>query len=112
VRSGPDNSGGPGGPDMGRDRGPDMGPDIGPDMGRDIGPEMGGASVRSAFLSGGGQSGPAGHDATRTGLSECGLRPWATNRSILVAPGNSTRAETSSAWPPVTSTQQTCWLRT
>jgi hypothetical protein len=81
-------------------------------MGRDIGPEMGGASVRSAFLSGGGQSGPAGHDATRTGLSECGLRPWATNRSILVAPGNSTRAETSSAGPPVTSTQQTCWLRT
>jgi hypothetical protein len=65
-----------------------------------------------AGLSGGGQSGPAGQEATRTGLSECGLRPWATNRSILVAPGNSTRADMSSARPPVSSTQQTCWLRT
>ena len=51
----------------------------------------------AAGFSGGGQSGPAGQDATRTGLSECGFRPWATNRSILVAPGNSTRAEISSA---------------
>jgi len=66
----------------------------------------------AAGLSGGGQSGPAGQEATRAGVLECGLRPWATNRSIRVAPGSSTRAKTSSAWPRVTSTQQTCWLRT
>ena len=46
--------------------------------------------------------GPAGQEATRDGVSECGLRPCATNRSILVAPGSSTRADTSSAWPAVT----------
>jgi len=40
------------------------------------------------------------------------LRPCATNRSIRVAPGSSTRAETSSAWPSLISTQQICWLRT
>ena len=67
---------------------------------------------RLAFLSRGGQSGPAGQEATCTGTSECGLRRWATKRSILVAPGSSTRAETSRACPAASSTQQICWLRT
>src|SRR5690242_3084155 len=65
-----------------------------------------------AFLSGTGQSGPAGQEATQTGVSECGLRPRATNLSILVAPGSSTRADTSCVCSPSISTQQTCWFRT
>jgi len=68
--------------------------------------------LRVAFWSGAGQSGPAGQEATRTGMSECGLRPRATKRSILVAPGSSTRAETSSAVSPSSSSQQICWFRT
>ena len=44
-----------------------------------------------AFLSGAGQSGPAGQEATRIGVSECGLRPRATPGC-----GNCSR---SSRWP-------------
>src|SRR5947199_9220666 len=65
-----------------------------------------------AFSSGAGQSGPAGQEATQTGVSECGLRPRATNLSIFVAPGSSPRADTSCVVLPSISTQQTGWFRT
>ena len=45
-----------------------------------------------------GQSGPSGQEATDFAVDECGLRAAARNRSTLLAPGSSTRADFSWAW--------------